>query len=171
MLTVRNLTIADHEGVRTHLARCWRDTYTNLLGGAQVEEMIASLDAVNLGIMVPDGLALIAVETADGSQSMTPTDCVVGTAIAAERGRIGYIWGMYVSADNKRNGIGRAFINEIQQLLPSAQQFSVVVLQVSPDARAFYQALGFSPTAAFDYELAAGLSLPATTMVYGGVHA
>ncbi len=171
MLTIRDLTIADHEGVRTHLARCWRDTYTKLVGEVQVEEMIASLDALDLGIMVPDGLALIAVETADGWQSMTPSDCIVGTAIAAERGGIGYIWGMYVLAKNKRNGIGRALINEVQRLLPSAQQFSVVVLQASPDARAFYQALGFSSIATCDYEITPGKSLPATTMVYSEVFA
>ncbi|WP_367179856.1 GNAT family N-acetyltransferase [uncultured Tateyamaria sp.] len=68
----------------------------------------------------------------------------MGTAIAAERGGLGYIWGMYISAAQYQNGIGRALINEIQHLLPSAKHFSVVGLQASPDARAFIKRLFFS---------------------------
>jgi len=101
MLTIRELSNADHDDVRWHLARCWRETYTKIIGTVQVEEMVASLDKPDLGMFAP----------------------------------------------------------------PSARQFSVVVLKSSSEANAFYQALGFSPTATVDHELSAGLTVPAMTMV------
>lgn len=170
MLTIRELNSADHDKARSHLARCWRETYTAIIGTVQVEEMVASLDKPDLGMLVPDGLALVAVEKSDGSLSKARGDCLVGTAIAAERHGVGYIWGMYVSPEKKRCGIGRELISEISRLLPSARQFSVVVLKASSDAHAFYEALGFFPTATIDHELSAGKKLPAIAMVSNRIH-
>ena len=165
MLTIRELSNADHDDVRWHLARCWRETYTKIIGTVQVEEMVASLDKPDLGMFAPDGIAMVAVEKSDGSPSTAMGDSLVGTAIAAERHGIGYIWGMYVSPQKQRCGIGKELISEINCLLPSARQFSVVVLKASSDANTFYQALGFSSTATVDHKLSTGKTLPAMTMV------
>ncbi|MEP3848030.1 MAG: GNAT family N-acetyltransferase [Paracoccaceae bacterium] len=169
MLTIRELNSTDHDEVRSHLARSWRETYTKIIGAVQVEEMAASLDRPDLGMLAPDGIALVAVENSVGSPSTAIGDCLVGTAIAAERHGVGYIWGMYVAPEKKRCGIGGKLINEISRLLPSVQQFSVVVLKSSSDADAFYQALGFSPTATVDHELSAGKNVPAMTMVWNRI--
>ncbi|SNY92205.1 Ribosomal protein S18 acetylase RimI [Cohaesibacter sp. ES.047] len=158
MISVRDMTSQDYAEVREHLSRCWRETYSHLMQPSDFEKMLAPLDSPNLGLIASDGLALVAVDT-QGNRA-------IGTAMAAERRGVGYIWGVYVATDKQRCGIGRTLINEVSARLPSASQFSVIVLEASVEARAFYQALNFSTMERCHEELAPGLIMQARTMVY-----
>lgn len=157
MPSVRDMTSRDYVKVREHLTQCWHDAYAHLMQPSDFAKMLVSLNDPNLGLIAPDSLALVALDEQDNR--------VVGTAIAAERHRIGYVWGMYVAGDKKRNGIGRSLINAVSARLSAADQLTVIVLKASSDARAFYKALGFVCIKDCDYELAPGRSERATVLV------
>jgi len=158
MISVRDMTSRDYPEVREHLSKCWRETYAHRVQPSDFAKMLASLNNPGLGLVASDGLALVALDT-QGKR-------VVGTAMAAERRGVGYVWGMYVATDKKRCGIGRALINEVFARLPSAHQLSAVVLKASSGAGAFYRAQGFVAVKNCDHELAPGTYEPATVLVH-----
>ncbi|MEL6451941.1 MAG: GNAT family N-acetyltransferase [Pseudomonadota bacterium] len=157
MISVRDMTSRDYVDVREHLTQCWHDAYAHLMQPSDFANMLASLNDPNLGLIAPDALALIALDNQDNR--------VVGTAIAAERHGVGYVWGMYVAPGKKRNGIGRTLINAVLARLPSANQLSVVVLKASSDAMALYKAQGFASVQDSAHELAPGRTERATLLV------
>ena len=161
LFRIRELGAADIDALRMHFARCWRSSYQQLVGVALVEEMIAGLAPEDLGMIAPDGLALVAAETATGS--------LIGTAFAAERHGVVYIWGMYVSSDRMRCGIGRNLIDEIFNRFSGAKNFSAIVLQASPDAQNFYRSMGFVPANVCEHEIVRGEILPASVMIASGM--
>jgi len=61
--------------------------------------------------------------------------------------RTGEIWGIYISPDNWRTGIGTRLADEAERLLTSQGYGDAVlwVLQDNRRARRFYEAMGFSP--------------------------
>lgn len=160
---VREITRQDYDEVREHLAACWHDAYAHLMPPSDFANMLASLNDPNLGLIAPDSFALVAVDE--------QTNRIVGTAIAAERHGIGYVWGMYVAGDKKRNGIGRSLIAAVSARLLAADQLIVVVLKASSDAQAFYKALGFVWAKDCDYDLAPGRRERATELVLNRMHA
>jgi ribosomal protein S18 acetylase RimI-like enzyme len=60
--------------------------------------------------------------------------------------RTGEIWGIYISPDHWRRGIGRALAREAESMLRSRGYEDAVlwVLEDNPQARAFYEAMGFA---------------------------
>jgi ribosomal protein S18 acetylase RimI-like enzyme len=61
--------------------------------------------------------------------------------------RTGEIWGIYVSPDYWRKGIGRRLAEEAERILRSRGYEGAVlwVLEANQQARRFYEAMGFSP--------------------------
>lgn len=165
MINIRDMKTSDHGGVRDHLAMCWQDTYAHLLEPYDLAKMISSLDAYDLGLLTQDCVALVAIDTADVQKNNAPENRIVGTAIAAERDGIGYVWGMYVATDQKRRGIGRSLIKEISARLPYAKCLSVIVVRASREAEAFYNAQGFALAQHCKHELASGSEHKASRLV------
>lgn len=60
--------------------------------------------------------------------------------------RTGEIWGIYVSPDHWRKGIGRRLVKEAERILKSRAYENAVlwVLEGNQQARRFYEAMGFS---------------------------
>jgi ribosomal protein S18 acetylase RimI-like enzyme len=63
-----------------------------------------------------------------------------------DTGRTGEIWGIYVSPGHWRRGIGRTLAGEAESMLRSRGYDDAVlwVLEDNPQARAFYEAMGFA---------------------------
>jgi ribosomal protein S18 acetylase RimI-like enzyme len=61
--------------------------------------------------------------------------------------RTGEIWGIYISPDHWRRGIGRRLAEEAERILGSRGYEGAVlwVLEANQQARRFYEAMGFSP--------------------------
>jgi ribosomal protein S18 acetylase RimI-like enzyme len=61
--------------------------------------------------------------------------------------RTGEIWGIYISPDHWRRGIGRRLAEEAERILTSRGYERAVlwVLEANQQARRFYEAMGFSP--------------------------
>ena len=58
----------------------------------------------------------------------------------------GGIWGVYVSEECRRKGIGRALLGELiglVQLLPGMEQVTLAVSSQNPAAKGLYESLGF----------------------------
>ena len=69
-------------------------TYGPALGPTALAAMLAALDASELRHMVPGKDERAAVAVLVGQ--------VVGSAMSAERGRVAYLWGMYVHPVRQR---------------------------------------------------------------------
>jgi len=57
-----------------------------------------------------------------------------------------FIWGMYVSPEHRRNGLGRKLVNEVLQRakgLDGLEQVRLFVLTINNEARLLYLSLGF----------------------------
>lgn len=157
MIRVRSMNDQDYAEVRMHLCKCWHETYAHLLQSSDFARFLAPLNDPDLGLITTDCLALVALDTQDNR--------VVGTAFAAERHGVGYIWGVYVATDKKRCGIGRTLINEVSARLSWANELSVTVLKGISGADAFYRAQGFVAVRDCDYELVPGKTEQATVLV------
>ncbi len=61
--------------------------------------------------------------------------------------RTGEIWGIYISPDHWRRGIGSRLAEEAERMLRSRGYEGAVlwVLEANQRARRFYEAMGFSP--------------------------
>jgi len=157
MISVRNMHNQDYAEVRAHLSQCWHETYAHLLQPSDFAKLLASLNDPDLGLITSDCLALVALDTQKNR--------VVGTALAAERHGVGYVWGVYVATDKKRCGVGRTLISEVSARLSSAKELSVTVLRAGSAANAFYRAQGFVPVQDCDYDLVPGTTEQATVLV------
>jgi ribosomal protein S18 acetylase RimI-like enzyme len=60
--------------------------------------------------------------------------------------RTGEIWGLYISPDRWRKGIGRQVVAEAERMLKAGGYESVVlwVVEANERARQFYEAMGFA---------------------------
>lgn len=162
MISVRNMTNQDYDEVREHLSKCWNESYAHLLQPSEFAKMLASLNGPTLGLIAPDSLGLVALDTIENR--------VLGTAFAVERCGVCYIWGVYVATHKKRFGVGRTLINGVSAHLSSANELSVTVLKASSGANAFYRSQGFVPVRDCDYEFVPGKIQRATILVKDRSH-
>ncbi|WP_189799402.1 N-acetyltransferase [Tateyamaria sp. syn59] len=128
------------------------------MSAQQFENLLATLDAPDLGLLAPDGMALAAL---DHNRGQNPR--MVGTVMAAERGDTAYLWGMYVAPDAIRRGIGTQLFNAVLTRI-STSDISLVVLESSYAARAFYASLGFRANGSLSMDFGSGQELPAIKM-------
>ncbi len=101
-LVIRDACDADRAGLRDLYDAAFAATYGPTLGQPVVAAMLSALDASELRDMLPGRDKRAAVATLSGQ--------VVGGAVAAERGRVAYLWGMYVHPGRQRRGIGTALL-------------------------------------------------------------
>jgi len=64
-----------------------------------------------------------------------------------DMGRAGEIWGIYISPDYWRKGLGKRLVEEAESMLQSRgyQEAVLWVLEGNQPARRFYEAMGFRP--------------------------
>jgi GNAT superfamily N-acetyltransferase len=67
-----------------------------------------------------------------------------------DAGRVGELWGIYITPDRWRRGIGTGLVREAERMLRSRGYSEIVlwVLEGNADARRFYEAMGFAPDGA-----------------------
>jgi GNAT superfamily N-acetyltransferase len=152
-LVIRDATPDDHAGLRTLYAATWPATYTATLGEAAVAAMLDDVAASEMRCMLPGQDERAAVAMAGGT--------LIGSAVAAEREGIAYLWGMYVHPAHQRRGIGATLLRHVAGWLTPSATIEARVLPSSPWAIAFYTRHGFAETGRERLEIAPGLIVDA----------
>ncbi len=153
---IRDACQADRGGLRGLYGAAFAATYGPTLGQHVVAAMLADLDASGLRSMLPGKDERAAVVTLAGQ--------VAGSAVAAERGRIAYLWGMYVHPAHQRVGVGTALLRHVAGWLSSSVTVEARVLASSPWAVAFYGRHGFREVGHEPFEAAPGCAAQAMVM-------
>lgn len=130
----------------------WTQTYGPSLGTAVLETMLQALDKGTSSMLPGSG---------ERAYCCVLDARIVGSAIVVERGTTAYLWGMYVLPDYQRSGVGSHLIKSLVRDLQSAERLEVRALDSSPEAQAFYGALGFERIRAEMTAVTTGLSVPA----------
>ena len=89
---------------------------------------------------------------------------ILGTAIYACRHGIVYVWGMYVSAERIRTGIGSALLEAIAEAVEPDALLEVSVVSQSTKAVRFYKKSGFSTLRSEESEVFPGVELSIEVM-------
>jgi GNAT superfamily N-acetyltransferase len=100
-----------------------------------------------------DSLDLLAERNPGLVLLATEGDRVVGTALGAWDGRRGWIYHVGTAPDRRRGGLGRRLVHEVERKLRSlgCPKVNVIVKDESPDAAAFWKALGYTSPPARQY--------------------
>jgi ribosomal protein S18 acetylase RimI-like enzyme len=159
-MRIRPWTSADTPGLRAMYRATWTATYGPTHGPKVLKSLLALLDPPDLSGVLPqaDGRTTVAESGAASSRQ------IIGSIIAAERGRTAYLWAMYVAPDHQRQGIGGALLRQGTDWLSTSEALEVRVMQSSHGAVAFYRTYGFREMAIEDTELAPGLPLRTIVM-------
>lgn len=163
-LAIRDAGAADQTRLRDLYGAAFAATYGPTLGPFALAAMLAALDASELRHMLPGRDERAAVAVLEGQ--------VIGSAVATERGRVAYLWGMYVHPAHQRQGVGTALLGHAVGWLSQAGSVEVRVLPSSPWAVAFYGRHGFQETGRESFEAAPGhvvqalvMAVPRTTLL------
>jgi ribosomal protein S18 acetylase RimI-like enzyme len=149
-IAIRSARKADSAALRVLLSRAWRDAYAPRVGHEAVRKLIAeALSDTCLGDQIGRDHVLVACD-ADGTLS----GCLFARLLP-QRVEIGRL---YVDMNAKRRGIGRALIYHLAGTA-GPRPIELTVVADNLEARAFYEALGFTQigTKSFDF---AGVPIP-----------
>jgi ribosomal protein S18 acetylase RimI-like enzyme len=93
-----------------------------------------------------DGLELLAQRNPGLVLLALQGDAIVGTALGAWDGRRGWIYHLGVAPDQRRAGLGRRLVHEVERKLRAlgCPKVNVIVRDERPEALAFWKALGYS---------------------------
>ncbi|MGH1352106.1 MAG: GNAT family N-acetyltransferase [Methyloligellaceae bacterium] len=128
--------VAEREAdLQNFLQTCWRDTYGPVFGNAVANRLSASIEG-NLKEVIPHRNIKAYLAQID--------EKIVGSIVLAEPRDIAYIWGMYISADYHRKGIGRRLICHAAEKIKTAKEIQISVLTKRVSAQKFYESLGFT---------------------------
>ena len=154
-LVVRDACEADRDGLRGLWGATFAATYGSTLEQPVLAAMLADLDAGPRSLLpgTDERAALAAI-----------AGRFVGTAIAAKRGRVAYLWGMYVHPAHQRRGIGTALLRHVADWLCASTVIEARVLASSPWAMNFYRRHGFQQVGEELFEAAPGLTQQALVM-------
>ena len=155
-VSIRDACASDRGGIRDLYRATFTATYGPTLEPSALAAMLAALDASELRHMLPGQDERAAVAVLAGQ--------VVGSAVSAERGRVAYLWGMYVHPAQQRQGIGTALLGHVLGWLSLTASVEVCVLPSSPWAVAFYGRHGFQQTGQESFEAAPGHAVQALVM-------
>lgn len=153
---VRDAREVDQSGLRSFYGTAFAATYGPTLGQPVVAAMLADLDVSGLRSMLPGKDERAAVATLAGQ--------IAGSAVAAERGLVAYLWGMYVHPAHQRTGVGTALLRHVAGWLSPSVMVEARVLASSPWAVAFYGRHGFREVGREPFEAAPGCTLQALVM-------
>lgn len=148
---VRSIAPGDERGVLDLWRETWTSTYGPSLGAEALRTMLRSLDRGTEAMLAGHGERGYAL--VQGLQ-------IVGSAIAAERGGIAYLWGMYVRPARQRSGAGSQLLAAVARDLHHSENLEVRVLTTSRQALAFYRARGFREIGQETIELLEGVDAP-----------
>ena len=124
----RDITGDDASGLITLWREAWSSTYGVTLGQAALLGMLADLERNGTASMLGSderGYCL-----ASGHE-------IYGSVIIAERGRVAYLWGMYVHPRRQRIGLGSRLLLGAAARIRSAPKVEIRVLLSSSGAVIF----------------------------------
>ena len=134
------------------LKQCWLDTYVPEVGLSSTQGLIDSMLGEGFNTLLPgrDEKAFLAFAK----------DKIIGSIICAERNGFLYVWGLYVGREQQRCGLGQRLIVNAMKECHEDTIVEVSVLQVSLQARAFYDKLGFREISEDTHEMGPGMYVP-----------
>lgn len=148
MIIVREITKDDIEAIINLWSAIWTATYRKSLGPDVLAGMLADLDANGISSMLPG--------TGERGYCATTNEHLQGTVVIAERGKTAYLWGLYVSSECQRKGLGSLLLKESANKLEHATHLEIRVLETSHSARNFYRKHGFGEVGRETEELLGG---------------
>jgi len=148
-MTIRRATSHDADALAKVHVDSWRSAYRGLVP----ESLLAGLDYAKRAQGFRDALAehseetYLAQENGEVLGFLTVGDCRDDDL---DRRQTGEIWGIYLAPMHWRKGIGRSLCHFGENLLQSrgCTVATLWVFKDNPQARRFYEAMGFRPDGA-----------------------
>ena len=159
MTVIRGITDADSGALIDLWRASWTATYRRSLGEDALATMLADLEQHGVAAMLPGA-------GEKGYCAVIDTQ-LQGSIVIAERGRIAYVWGLYVLPDQQRRGIGSELLRTAIRVIEQAETVEIRVLESSKSAMAFYAGLDFVEIGREKAELIGALTIDTIVMSAG----
>lgn len=165
MIEYRRPRLDEAEAMAALHVRCWREAYVDILPGELLNSFSEKTRLPLWQSVIPNADRFVLAAYADGT--------AVGFVISGGsdekhiENQNGHLWGLYISADYGRRGIGRKLIASAagDWLAKGGTSMTIGVLAENIRARSFYEALGAKLVKLGTYEWD-GYPLPDTVYVF-----
>jgi ribosomal protein S18 acetylase RimI-like enzyme len=136
VVTIRRALIGDIPGIRSVLAKTWRDTYATLLSESAIAKVTAEWHAPKvLEAEIGRSATFFAVAESGAHD-------IVGIITAYSQEDLLSIARLYVLPEFQRQGIGKELMEASYRAFPHARRVQLDVEEQNLKGRAFYRKLG-----------------------------